>query len=165
VAEQQENVVRERAAESALRLDRRTDDQELRSTLHRDACDFLAEAPRPRTDDLAAHSDAVGSGHRSRQLEPLPEAHELPVEMRVERELALEHGRCDEDDSGAAVGREPAGEVDRVLGLRVVEQRDDDGAIRDRAGPAREAARATVEEVYVRKPHRISWYGTEARIT
>jgi hypothetical protein len=85
--------------------------------------------------------------------------------MRVERELALEHGRCDEDDSGAAVGREPAGEVDRVLGLRVVEQRDDDGAIRNRAGPAREAARATVKEVYVRKPHRISWYGTEARIT
>jgi hypothetical protein len=147
VAEQQENVVRERAAESALRLDRRTDDQELCSTLHRDARDLLAEAPRSRTDDLAAHADAVGSGHRSRGLEPLSDAYELPVEMRVERELALEHGRCDEDDSGAAVGREPASEIDRVLGLRVVEQSDDDGAVRDRPRPARKATRATVEEV------------------
>ena len=157
--------MRERAAESALRLDRRTDDQELRPALHGDARDFLAEASRPRTDDLLSHAHAVGRGHGTGGLEPLPEAHELPLEAGVERKLALENGGRDQHDSSAAVGREPAGEVDRVLGLRVGEQRDDDGAVRDRAGPPGEATRATVEEVYVRELHRISWYGTEARIT
>jgi hypothetical protein len=157
VAEQQQNLVGERAMESAPRLDGRADDQELRTSLGGDAGHVLAEAARPRTDDLATHADAVGSGHRSRGLEPLLDTHELPVEVCVERQLALEDGGRDEDDSGAAIGGEPAGEVDRVLGLRVVEQGDDDRAIRDRTRPAREATRATVEDVYVRESHRISW--------
>jgi hypothetical protein len=165
VAEQQKNLVWEGTMETAPRLDRRTDDHELRAPFGRDARHVLAEAPRPRTDDLATHTDAVGSGHRSRGLEPLLDAHELPVEMRVDRELAFQDGGRNEHDSGAAVGGNPAGEVDRVLRLRVVEQRDDDRAVRDRARPAREAPRTAVEEVEVRESHRISWYGTEARIT
>jgi hypothetical protein len=156
VAEQQENLGWERAMESAPRLDGRTDDQELRSTLRRDARDFIAEAPRPRTDDLPPHTDAVGGRDGGGQIEPLPDAHELSVEVRVERQLALKHGGCDEDDSGAAVGGEPAREVDRMLRLGVVEQWDDDGAVRDRPGPAREAARATMERSDVGKSHRSS---------
>jgi len=133
--------------ESAPRLDGRADDHELRPSLLGNASHFLSEAPRPRADDFAPHAHAVGSGHRCGGLEPLPDAHELPVEVGIERKLALEHGGRDEDDSRAAVGSEPAGEVDSVLGLRVVEQRDGDGAVRDRAGPAREATRAPVQEV------------------
>ena len=155
----------ERVVESTPRLDRRTDDHEFCPSLRDDARHFLSEAPRPGADDLPPHTDAVGSGHRRRGLEPLLEAHELSVEMRVHRQLALEHGGSDEDDSSSAVGREPAGEVDRVLRLLPLEQGHDDGAIRDRARPARETARATVEDSCVRKLHRISWYGTEARIT
>jgi hypothetical protein len=147
VAEQQENLVWERAMESAPRLDGRADDQELRPPLGGNAGHFLPEAPRARADDLAAHPDAVGAGHRGCRLEPLSNVHELPVEVCVERQLALQDGRCDEDDSGAAVGGEPAGEVDRVLRLCVVEQGDDDRAVRDRARPAREAPRAAMEEV------------------
>ena len=77
--------------------------------------------------------------------------------MGVQRQLALDDERPDEDDAGAAVGGEAAGEVERVLGLLLVEQRHDDAAIGDRARPAREAPRAAVERPDVRELHRMSW--------
>ena len=122
-----------------------------------DTRDLLAEAPRPRADDLPPHRHAVRAGHRSRELEPVLERRELAVEMRVEGQLALEDRRRYEDDPGSAVGSEPAGEVEGVLRLLPVEQRHDDGAITDRARPAREAPGAAVEEAYVRQLHRMSW--------
>ena len=151
--------------EAAPRLDRRADDDELRAALGGHARDLLSEAARPGADDLPPHRDAVGRGHRVRGLQPLLEAHQLPVEMRVDRQLTLEDCRRNEDDARAAVGREPAGEVERVLGLLPVEQRHDDRAVRDRARPAREAAGAAAEEMDVGQLHLMSWYGTEARIT
>lgn len=151
--------------EAAPGLDRRADDDELRAALGRDPPNLLAQAPRPRADDLAPDRNSVRVRNRCGGFEPLLQAHELPVEVRVERQLPLEHGGRDEDDARSAVGREPAGEVERVLGLLPVEQRHDDGAVGDRARPAREAAGAAVEEVYVRQLHFRSWYGTEARIT
>ena len=126
------------------------------------ARDVLAEAPGSHADDLAPHADAVGGCNGGRGLEPLLEAHELPVEMRVERQLALEDCRPDEDDSGTPICCETAGEIDCMLGLFLLEQRHDDAAVRDRA---REAARAALERSDVRELHRNSWYGTEARIT
>jgi hypothetical protein len=143
--------------EAAPRLDRRADDDELGAALGRDARDFLAEAPRPRADDLAPHRDAVRARHRGRRLQSLLQALELPVEVCIQRQLALEDGRGHEDDARAAIGRELAGEVERMLGLLAIEQRHDDGAIGDRARPACEAARAAVQEAYVRQLHRISW--------
>jgi hypothetical protein len=151
--------------ESAPRLDRRADDDELGPALGRNARDLLAEVSGPRADDLSAHADAVRARDRSRRLEPLLQIHELPVEVRVDRQLALEYGRRHEDDPGASIGREPTGEVDGVLRLLPVEQGHDDRAIRDRARPAREAPGTAAEEMDVRKLHRIRWYGTEARIT
>jgi hypothetical protein len=151
--------------EAAPRLDRRADDDELGAALGRHPSDLLAEASRPRADDLPPDGDTVRARHRGCRLEPFPEARELSVEMRIDRQLALEDGGRDEDDPGSTVGGEPAGEVERVLGLLPVEQRHDDRAIRDRAGPAREAPGAAVEEVDVRQLHFRSWYGTEARIT
>jgi hypothetical protein len=157
LAQQEENLARERAVEAAARLDRRADDDELCAALGRDASNFLAEAPRPRPDDLLSHRDAVRRRYRSRGLEPLLEGHELTLEVRVERQLELEDCRSDEHDAGAAVGREPAGEVERVLGLFPVEQRHDDAPIRDRARPAREPPGAAVEQMDVRQLHRMSW--------
>ena len=157
--------MREGAVEAAPRLDRRANDDELGAALGSDPRDLLAETPRPRADDLPAHRDAVRIRHCGRGLEPLLQAHELAVEVRVQRQLPLEDRRRDEDDACATVGGKPAGEVECVLGLLAIEQRDDDGAIRDRARPACEVARAAVEQVDVRQLHRRSWYGTEARIT
>jgi hypothetical protein len=138
-------------------LDRRAHHDELGATLGSDARDLLPETSGPRANDLPPHRDPVGSRHRGRGLEPLLQALELSVEVCVDRQLALEHGRRDEDDPGAAVGSEPTGEIQCMLGLLPVEQRDDEGAIADRARPAREAARPTVEQVHVREPHRMSW--------
>jgi hypothetical protein len=86
-----------------------------------DASDVLAEASRPRAHDLASHADAVRAGDRRRALEPLLQPAEPAVHVRIQRQLALDDERSDEDDAGAAVGREAAGEIERVLGLVPVE--------------------------------------------
>ena len=112
--------------EAAPRLDGCADDDELGAVLRGDARDVLPEAPRPGTDDLAPHADAVGACHGGRRLEPLLQAGQLPVETRVERQLALDDERSDENDACAAVGREAAGEVECVPRELCVEQRDDD---------------------------------------
>ena len=144
--------------EAPPRLDRRADDHELRAALGRDAGDLLAEAPGPGTDDLVPDGHAVRARDRARGFDPLLQAHELPVEVRIDRQLALEDGGGNEHDPGAPVCRETAGEIERVLRLLSVEQRYDDAAVGNRARPARETSE-------IRPPHRMSWYGTEARIT
>ena len=143
--------------EAAPRLDRRADDDELGPALGGHARDLLAEAPRPGAHDLPPHPDAVGGRHRGRDLEPILQTYELPVEVRVDRQLALEDRRRDEDDPRAAIGGKPAGEVERVLGLLPVEQRNDDRAVPDRARPAGEAPGVAVHQVDVRQLHRRSW--------
>ena len=142
--------------ETAPGLDRRADDDELRPALGRNARDLLAEAPGPCADDLSPHRDAVGARHRLGAPEPLLQTRELPVEVGVDRQLELEDGRRDENDPGAAIGREAAGQIERVLGLLLVEQRHDDAPVGDRARPAREVPRAKVERPDVGQLHRIS---------
>jgi len=143
--------------EAASRFDGSPYDDELRPALGGDPRDLLADAAGARADDLPAYVDAVGGRDCGRSLETLLEARALSVEMRVERQLALEDGRGDQHDPGAAVCCEPAGDVERVLGLLPVEQRHDDAAVGDRARPTREAARAPVQQPEVWQPHRISW--------
>jgi hypothetical protein len=77
--------------------------------------------------------------------------------VRVQRQLALEHGRRDEHDARAAVGREPARKDERMLSLLLIEQRDDDAAVRDRLRPQGDAPSAPTEPPDVRQPHRRSW--------
>jgi hypothetical protein len=156
-AREQQDVAGERAPEAAPRLDRGADDDELGAALGRDAGDLLAEAARPRAHDLAAHAHAVGARDTGRRLEAMLQIGEGTVEVRVQRQLAVEDGRSDEHDPRPTVGREAAGEVQRVLGLSLVEQRDDDRAVGDRLRPEREAARAAAERSDVRKPHRSIW--------
>ena len=151
--------------EPSPRLDRRADDDELRAAFRGDARNVLAEAPRPRANDLPPYSDAVGGRHGSRRLEPLLQGREPALEVRVQRQLALDDERRDEDDLGTAVGGEPAGEIERVLRLLLLEQRHDDAAVGDRARPTREAPRSASEHLDIGALHRSSWYGTEARIT
>jgi hypothetical protein len=89
-------------------------------------------------------------------LEPLLQAAQLAVHARVERQLALDKERRDENDPSAAVGGEPAREVERVLGLLAVEQRHYDAPVGDRARPACEASRPAMKASDVREPHRSS---------
>jgi hypothetical protein len=76
--------------------------------------------------------------------------------MGVQRQLALDDQRCDENDVRAAVGREPASEIERVLGLLLLEERHDDAAVGDRAGPAGEVPRPSMQQPDVGHPHRSS---------
>jgi hypothetical protein len=151
--------------EAAPRLDRRAHDDELGAALGRDAGDFLGQAAGTGAHDLAAHADAVRARHRFRRLEPLLQADELAVEMRVQRKLALEDGRSDQNDAGAAIGGEPAGQIERVLRLLRVQQRYDDAPIGDRPRQARKTLRPAPQQPDVGQPHRRRGYGTEARIT
>ena len=143
--------------EAPPRLDRRSHDDELGSTLGGDARNFFAEASGTGAHDLPPDGDAVGGRHLGGAVEPLLQAGERAVHVGVQRQLALDDERPDEDDPGAAVGSEAAGEVERMLGLLLVEQRYHDSAISDRARPARKAPRAPVKDVNVGDPHRISW--------
>jgi hypothetical protein len=142
--------------EAPARLQRRSDDDELGTTLGGDACDRLAEATRPRAHDLAAHPDAVGRRDRGCELQPLLQLGERAVEMGVQRQLALEDGRSDEHDLRPAIGSEPAGEIERVLGLLPLEQRDHDRPVPDRLRPERDAPHPPPESPDVGPLHRSS---------
>lgn len=148
--------MRERALESAPRLDRRADDDELGSPLLDDTRNALAEETRSRADDLPPHADAVRRGDRCGRVEPAAERAYLCVKPRVERQLALDDERCDEDDARAAVGGEPAREVECVLRLLLLEQRHDDRPVCDRPRAAREPPCATVQHADVGESHRTS---------
>ena len=123
-------------------------------------------APGPRADDLAPHRDAVRGRDRGRGLEPLLQAHELSVEVCVERQLALERRA-----GATSTIRAPRSAASRQARSSAcsVSSRSSSGttmrAVGDRARPAREAPRAAVEQSDVGELHRMSWYGTEARIT
>jgi hypothetical protein len=149
--------MREGTAEAAPRLDGGADDDELGTTLCGDARNLYAEAPRASAGDLAPHAHAVGARHGRRGLEPLPEAGKRAVHAGVQRQLALDRERRDENDPSASVRCETAGEIERVLGLLPLEQRHDDAAVADRARPAREAPGAAVEHPDVGQLHRSSW--------
>jgi hypothetical protein len=144
VSDDAEHLRRERAAEAESGLDRCADDDELRSVLGDDAGELVSERSFTRADDQAADADPVGVGDRRRVVERRLQGPDLVVEVRVERELLGHDERSDEDDARAAVGSEPAREVERVLGLVPAEQRHDDRAeMLDHS----------------------TWYGTLARIT
>ena len=145
----------ERPVEAAPRLDRRADDDEFRAALRSDARDLLAKASGPRADDLPTYGNPVRARHRCGGLQSLLEVSDLSVEMRVQRQLTLEDGGSDQHDLGSAIGSEPAGEVERVLGLLRVEQRHDDAPVGDRARPACETPRPATEESDVGELHRM----------
>jgi hypothetical protein len=81
--------------EAAPRLDGRADDDELGAAFSCDSRDLLAEAPRPSADDFPTHGNAVRACHRCGRFEPVLEAGELSIEMRVQRQLPLEDGGSD----------------------------------------------------------------------
>jgi hypothetical protein len=158
--------VRERAPEASPRLDRSADDHELRPTLVRHACDLFTEQAVARSDDLPPHADAVRPRYRLGRVDPATQFAKLSVETCVEGQLALEEKRCDKDNPRAAVRGEPAREIERVLRLLLLEQRYDHRPIRDGAGSTRKPPRTAMHQPEINgQSHRITWYGTEARMT
>ena len=131
------------------------------------ACDLRELPPEcaaAGADNLPVCRDAVRLGDCGRVRERSAECLELEVEMRVERELLRDDEWRHEHDVSTAVGRQAAGEVERMLGLAAAEERDDDAAVADRGRAPGQAARPPAESADVRPLHRI-WYGTLARMT
>jgi hypothetical protein len=107
--------------------------------------------------DAPPHAHAVGVGDGGGAGEPAAERVDLAVEPGVERQLLWHGERRDEDDAGATVRGEPAGEVERVLGLGEPQERDDDAAVPDRDRPPGEAAGAAQPRAKGGQPHLRSW--------
>jgi hypothetical protein len=130
----------------------------------RDLRELPPECAVARADYLPMRRDAVRLGDGSRVCERRAECLELEVEVRVEWKLLRDDEWRDEHDVRTAVGREAAGEVERMLRLGAAEERHDDAAIADRGRAPGDAARPPAETTDVRPLHRI-WYGTLARMT
>jgi hypothetical protein len=157
VSDEQKHIAWEGAAEPAPRFHGGADDEKLRAALGGGVGHLLRKAPGAGTDDLLPHGDAVGARDRDCRLDSPLEVSENVVHARVQRQLAIDDERRDEDDAGATVGGEPARQVERVLGLLAVEQRHDDAPVGDRARPACETASPTVEQLHLGWLHRSSW--------
>jgi hypothetical protein len=153
VADDREHLGRKGTTEPETGLDGCADDDELGPVLVDDLGEVVSERALARADDPAPDADAVRVGDRRRVVERRLQYDELGVEVRVERQLLRNDERRDEDDLGAAVTGEAAGEVEGVLGLLTAEQRDDDAAVADRGRPPREAAGAARKRMEVRTLH------------
>ena len=112
-----------------------------------------SESALPRADHSACRGDAVRLGDRGGVVERSVEVFHLAVEVRIQRELLRDEERRDEDDPRAAVCGEPAGEVERVLGLSPPEERHDDAAIADGGRSPGEATGLPAERTEVGAPH------------
>ena len=99
--------------EAAPRLDGCAYYDELRAALRGDACNLLAEAAGTCANDLLPDVDAVRAGDRGRELQAFLEVPELSVEMRVQRQLALEdgaHGGKGSDAHAASITGDTVGD-------------------------------------------------------
>jgi hypothetical protein len=146
---------REGPAEPAPRLDRRADDDELGAVVARDLGELVPERPIASADDLPVRCDAVRLGDGGCVRERGTECLELAVEMRIERKLLRDDQRRDEYDVRTAVGRQAAGEIERMVRLGAPEERHDDAAVPDRGRAAGEAAGPSADTADVRPLHRI----------
>ena len=118
---------------------------------------LAAEAAGAGADEPARRPDTVRVGDRTGVVEPLLELPHLGVEMGIERQLHFDEQRRDEDDTGAAVRREAASEVERMLGLFLSEQRHDDAPVADCSRPSGQPTHTALEGFDVGASHRNNW--------
>jgi hypothetical protein len=157
LAQDGEDLSRERTAEAEPRLDRRAEDDELGAMVGRRLGELAAERALAGADDAAMGRDAVRLGDGGRLVEGETQLVRLAVEVRVERKLLRDDERSDEDDARAAVGGEAAGEIERVVRLLAAQERHDDRPVAHGRGAARKALGAAAEGMDVRPLHRKSW--------
>ena len=119
--------------------------------------ELMAKRAGAGADHSPPRPHAVRLGDRVGAVEPLAERLDLGVEMGVERQVAGDEERGDEDDARAPVGGEPAGEVERVHRLLVAEQGHDDAAVADRHCPPREPPQPPLQRSDVGTSHRRIW--------
>jgi hypothetical protein len=71
----------------------------------------------------------------------------LTVEVSIERQLPVDEERRQQEDPCTTIGGEPASQVQRMAGVLLIEQRDDDhpGSAGEATGCSAEATMASAE--------------------
>lgn len=123
----------------------------------RDLGELPSEGAFAGADDASRRRHAVRLGDHRCVRERPAESFRLGIEVRVQGELLGNDERGDEHDPRAAVRREAAGEVERVLGLGAAEERHDDAPVPDRRRAPGEAVRLPAERAEVRLAHHRIW--------
>ncbi len=103
-----------------MRIDRRSDDDQRRAYILGNLGETAPQLTVPRAHE-PVRADPIAFDERALTVELRPKRRLLVVELRIERKLGLDEQRRDEEDARASIGRELAGEVERVTGLLGVE--------------------------------------------
>jgi hypothetical protein len=111
--------------------------------------DRASELPRPGTHDLSVCADPIALGKRPLAVQLDTENLFLTVEVSIERQLPVDEERRQQEDACTTIGGEPASQVERVAGVLLVEQRDDDHPVSagKAAGCSAETTMASAEPV------------------
>jgi len=108
-------------AEASLGLDGGSDHDERGAYVLGGVGDGASELPGPCAHDLPVRADAVALGKRPLAAELDTERRFLTVEVSIERQLPVDKERRQQEDARATVGGKPAGQVQRVTGVLLVE--------------------------------------------
>jgi hypothetical protein len=119
-------------------FDGSADDHELGAVVVGHLRELDAEGALARAYDLPPHRDTVGLCDRCRVIELLLQLVELAPEMRVERELLIDHEERYEHDARTAVRGEATSEIQSMLRLGPAEERNHDVPVADGRRSARE---------------------------
>jgi hypothetical protein len=94
-------------------------------------------------------TDPVAFGQRALTTELDTKNPFLTMEVSIERQLPVDEERCQQEDACTTIGGQPASQVERMAGVLVVEQRDEDLAVAagEAAGCSAQAATASAEPV------------------
>jgi hypothetical protein len=136
-------------AEASLRLDGGSDHDERGAHVLRGVGDRASELTRPRAHDLSVRTDPVALGQRALTTELDSKCLFLTVEMSVKRQLPVDKKGRQQEDARAPIGGEPASKIERMTGVLLVQERDDDHPVSagKASGCPAEAAMASAEPV------------------
>ena len=113
-------------AETPLRLDAGPDHDERGVCALGGVGDGASKLAGTRSHDLSVRADPIALGQCPLAAELDPEHLLLGLEVRIEGQLPVDEERRQQEDVRAPIGGKPAGQVQRMPGVLLVEQRDDD---------------------------------------
>ena len=108
-------------AEAPLGLDGGSDHDEGGAYVLGGVGDGASELAGPCAHDLSVRADAIALGKRPLAAELDTERRFLTVEVSIERQLPVDEERRQQEDARATIGGQPAGQVQRVTGVLLVE--------------------------------------------
>ncbi len=136
-------------AEAALRLDCGSHHDEGGAHVLGGIGNRASELAGTRAHDLSVRADPIALGERPLAAQLDTKNLFLTVEVSIERQLPVDEERREQEDARTTIGGEPASQVERMAGVLLVEQRDDDHPVSagKAAGCSAETTMASAEPV------------------